>query len=278
MKPKTPNLPASLIEAVYFKPWFITPTAHAALRSRVESAMAREIEFLDMKFEQPGMTIENGVAIVPVKGAIGRGFTGWDKVSLILGEAVDVETVARELQEADSNPKVSAILLDVDSPGGMVNGTPELGNVIASLVKPTYAFTAGMMASAAYWIAAPAFGGIYATQSADVGSIGVYQMHMDWTGFLEQMGIKAEMFKSGEYKGMGHPYIALTDKQRELMQAEVLSLNQMFRDWVNKHRDGVDESYMEGQTVMGEEALSVGLVDGIVSGRDEMLSVIRGGQ
>lgn len=279
MKPTTPNLPASLIEAVYFRPWFITPQAHASIRARVESTMAgRDVEFLGMQFEQPGMVIDGGVAIVPIKGAMGRGFTGWGKVDLILGEAVDSEVVAQELRQADANPDVRAILLDVDSPGGMLNGTPELGNVIAGLSTPTFAFTAGMMASAAYWAGAGASGsgGIYATESADIGSIGVYQLHVDWSQYLKENGIDAEMFKSGDYKGMGHPYFPLSEKQRELIQAEVLQLNQTFRDWVNKNRpQEVDPSYMEGQSVMAPEAQAAGLIDGIVSGRGDMLDYIR---
>lgn len=277
MKPATPNLPAALIEAVYFKHWFITQSAHSAIRARVESSMAREIDLMGMKFEQPGMTIEDGIATVPIKGAMGRGFTGFGKVDLIFGDAVDVEVVAGEIREADNNPKVEAILLDIDSPGGMVNGTPELGNVIAKLSTPVYAFTAGMMCSAAYWAGCAAGnGGVYATESADIGSIGVYQMHMDWSGFLESMGVKAELFKSAEYKAMGHPYIALTDKQRELMQAEVLQLNQGFHDWVNQQRDGgVDPEVMQGQTVMGYDALGSNLIDGVVSGREELLAIIR---
>jgi signal peptide peptidase SppA len=277
MKPETPNLPAALIEAVYFKHWFITQSAHSAIRSRVESAMAREIDWLGMKFEQPGMTIEDGIAIVPIKGTMGRGFTGFGKVDLIFGDAVDVEMVASEIREADNNPKVEAILLDIDSPGGMVNGTPELGNVIAGLSTPVYAFTAGMMCSAAYWAGcAASHGGVYATESADIGSIGVYQMHMDWSGFLESMGVKAELFKSAEYKAMGHPYIALTEKQKEMMQAEVLQLSQGFYDWVNQNRSGrVNPEAMQGQTVMGYDALGYNLIDGVVSGKDEMLSLIR---
>jgi len=258
------TIPTALLEAVYFRPWLISARAHAAMRMKLDAVMeGRRIDFLDMEFEQPGTVVEDGIAIVPIKGAIGRGFSGWDKVELILGEAVDAEVVAGEVLAAAFDDSVDAILLDIDSPGGMVNGTPELGVAVveAGKRKPTYAFTAGMMASAAYWVGAAVTHGLVAAPSADVGSIGVYAMHMDLTGWLEKQGAKAEMYASGIYKGMGHPYIQLTDRQRELMQAEVNSLNEQFRAWVNKHRPDVQVEDMEGQTFTGDEAFARGMVN-----------------
>ena len=103
MKP----IPASLVEAVYFKPWLITGAAHAVLRQRVASLMAgHTVDIAGMEFDCPGMSIRDGIAIVPIKGAIGRGFTGFDQFSLVLGDAVDSEMVAQDLLEADDHEGV----------------------------------------------------------------------------------------------------------------------------------------------------------------------------
>lgn len=272
MKP----LPASLVEAVYFKPWLITGAAHSVLRQRVASMMAgHTIDISGMELPVPGMSIRDGIAIVPIKGAIGRGFTGMDQLSLVLGDAVDSEMIAEDLIEADDHEGVDAILLEIDSPGGMVNGTPELGAVVAGMVKPVYAFTAGMMASAAYWVGAAASGGIWSTRSADVGSIGVYQIHMDQSALLEAFGVKAELFKTGEFKAMGHPYFALTDAQRAQMQLEVDVIFGEFAEWVRAHRVFVSDDSMQGQTFSGDIAKAAGLVDEIIADRRQMLDIIR---
>jgi len=275
-KPATPNLPAALIEAVYFKPWLITGPAHATLRARVDAMMAgRTVEFLGMEFQTPGMHIREGIAIVPIKGTIGRGFSGMDQVELILGNAVDSETIAEELIEADNHDGVDAVLLDIDSPGGMVNGTPELADMVAGMNKPVYAYSAGMMASAAYWLGASAAGGVWGTRSADFGSIGVYQLHLDYSRIVDAAGINAELFKTGEFKAMGHPYFALTDNQRGQLQMEVDSIFVEFAEWVTQHRPGVQDDTMQGQTFMGEAAVEAGLVDALVRDRREMLEMIR---
>lgn len=267
---------ASLVDAVYFKPWLITGSAHAILRSRVDALLAgRNVEFAGMEFETPGMAIRDGIAIVPVKGVMGRGFAGMDKLDLIFGAAVDTETIAEELIEADEHEGVDAVMLDIDSPGGMVNGTPELADIVAGMTKPVYAFSAGMMASAAYWLGSAAGGGVWATRSADVGSIGVYQLHLDYSALVAASGINAELFKTGEFKAMGHPYFALTDKQRTQLQLEVDTIFGEFAEHVMKNRTKVDDDAMQGQTFSGESALDARLIDALVRDRREMLAMIR---
>ncbi len=82
---------------------------------------------------------------------------------------------------------IKAVFLDIDSPGGTVAGTPELAAAVASLNerKPVYAFSSGLMCSAAYWIASQARA-IYATPSAQVGSIGVVQAVIDNSAALDK--------------------------------------------------------------------------------------------
>ena len=119
----------------------------------------------------------------------------------------DVEH-APELRNQD------AVILDIDSPGGTVAGTPELGAAVAALngQKPVYAFSSGLMCSAAYWIASQAEA-IYATPSARVGSIGVVQTVIDNSARLHAEGIKVfgsdaltrdeKLFLGGDYSVRG---------------------------------------------------------------------------
>ena len=159
-----------MLHALHFQPWLITPETHAAML-RASS----RVELFSQDSPEPPepdlLSVENGVGIVTIHGALMKRPDFFAR--LLLG-ATDMEDVAAALETARDRADVQAVFLDVDSPGGTVNGTPELAALVAdvSKAKYTYAFTDGQMCSAAYWIASQA-DAIFATPSARVGSIGV---------------------------------------------------------------------------------------------------------
>jgi len=162
---------------------------------------------------------------------------------------------------------VTTILLDVDSPGGVVGGVPELADLIADVdeTKRVTAFTEGQMCSAAYWLACGARE-IIATPSSEVGSIGVYMPWMDSTAAFAAQGVKVEVIKNtgGTFKGMGMPGTSLTDDQRAHLQDRVDEIFGMFADHVTANRHTSTEA-MRGQTFMGKSAKKAGLVDRVGS-------------
>ena len=196
-------------------------------------------------------------AIIPIKGVI---TSGLHPIYRVIGFA-DTEQIAGWIRAAVANPLVEEILLRIDSPGGMVTGTPELAAAVAAAdrIKPVIAHTSGMMDSAAYWIASQARA-ICCTPSADVGCVGVYQLYYDQTAYLATMGIKANIFKSGDLKAAGHPDIPMTEAQAAHVQAEIDAIGVQFRAAVTARRD-IDEDSMRGQSFLGTEALARGLVD-----------------
>ena len=196
-------------------------------------------------------------AIIPIKGVI---TSGLHPIYRVIGFA-DTEQIAGWIRAAVANPLVEEILLRIDSPGGMVTGTPELAAAVAAAdrIKPVLAHTSGMMDSAAYWIASQARA-ICCTPSADVGCVGVYQLYYDQTAYLATMGIKANIFKSGDLKAAGHPDIPMTEAQAAHVQAEIDAIGVQFRAAVTARRD-IDEDSMRGQSFLGTEALVRGLVD-----------------
>src|SRR5690606_4285100 len=113
------------------------------------------------------------------------------------------------------DPAVSAIVIDVDSPGGTVTGVAELAEQIfeARGKKPIYAIANALAASAAYWIASAAEE-LWVTPSGDVGSIGVYAMHEDISEMEAEMGLKVTLISAGEYKTEGNPHEPLGDEAR----------------------------------------------------------------
>ena len=110
-----------MLHALHYQPWLITPEAHAAMLS----SLSRSELFRD---EPPPpepdlLTVENGVGIVTIHGALMKRPDFFAR--LLLG-ATDMEDVAAALEAARDRADVQAVFLDVDSPGGTVNGTPEL--------------------------------------------------------------------------------------------------------------------------------------------------------
>lgn len=204
---------------------------------------------------------EDGIATVPVRGTIQ---TGLPSIAAAFG-FVDTESIRENIDAALADTNVKAILLDFDSPGGFVSGTPELGAFIAEAAsaKPVYSFTSGLCCSAAYWLAAPSRA-IFATPSAEVGSIGVYVAHTDMSGLARAMGLVVNVFRSGKFKGAGVPGTSLSDEQSASIQQRIDSLAALFKGHVMQHRPGVADDSMHGQTFMGYEAGGAKLADGMV--------------
>lgn len=264
-----------LVQQIFHEPSLISAAAHASIRQLIEAKIASG-EFIregtDMcgkKVEVPGIVKENGVAVIPIGGAIGSNLRGFAKGA----GAVDVADVSAEIDDAMADKSIKSLLFVIDSPGGMVSGTPELAAKIKSITKPKYAFTNGMIASAAYWLAC-ACDGIFATESAEIGSIGVYLPFHDLTKAAENEGIKVELIKAGKLKGIGYPGLPLTDTQREHLQERVDQIYSMFTGHVRKMRGNIAEDTMQGQTFLAREALSRGLIDGIVSSKADVIAML----
>jgi len=213
------------------------------------------------------MQIIDGMAHIPIGGVIGKKLSGMEKGS----GAVDVNDISRELHVATADPNVTRILLHIDSPGGMVTGTPELSAQIGRIKKPVYAFTDGSMASGAYWIGASA-DAIFATETANIGSIGVYLPVIDSTEAMAKRGLKVDLITAGTLKGAGFPGTKMTEPQRAHLQQRVNDIHGMFTSHVQAHRGVVTDATMQGQTFMAKEALERNLIDGIVSSKAELIA------
>ena len=194
-----------------------------------------------------------------------------DIFARVLMGATDSEEIGSAIQEAASRPDIKAVFLDIDSPGGTVAGTPELAAAVSALdqKKPVYAFSSGLMASAAYWIASQARA-IYATPSAQVGSIGVVQAVVDRSAAINAAGIKVEVFSVGKYKAMGAPGTPLTDDQRELIQSNLAEIAGEFHAAVLAKGRAIPPEAMEGQTFSGRQAQRHNLA-GMVQDRSEAM-------
>lgn len=205
---------------------------------------------------------ENGLAVVPVKGVI---TSGLPRIFKIMG-MVDTAQVTGWITDIAANKDVTQIILDIDSPGGMYMGTPELADAVnnAAAAKPVIAHTSGMMDSAAYWIASQATA-IYCTPSADVGCIGVYELHVSMARMLQNQGIDVNLFKSGDLKATGHPAVEMSEAQKANVQAGIDAIGAQFRATVKSKRIHVSDDSMRGQSFIGTEAVARNLSAGLRS-------------
>jgi signal peptide peptidase SppA len=222
----------------------------------------------DLEVEQ--MEVVDGIARIPVGGPIGQGLGEFEKGA----GAVDVDDIAAELDEAEEDEEVKTIILNFDSPGGMVSGTPELGTRILAVEKPIYAWSRGHMCSAAYWLGC-CTNGVFCSPTATIGSIGVCMSFMDMSKMADMAGIKVKVFGSGLYKGMGTPGTSLTPRQEILIEEQIKSLAGMFYSHVREQRGAIEDSDMQGQTFDGQSAMDKGFVDGIMTSLADLEAFLR---
>lgn len=206
--------------------------------------------------------IAPGVAVVKLHGIIGKNLSAMETMC----GGCDLAVVEENLVEALADPAVSAVILDIDSPGGTVGGVADFADRIAELEaesgKSIVAYASGQCCSAAYWIACGCTG-IVASSSSDVGSIGVYIALIDESANWQEEGYKLVLVKAGEYKAAGIAGSTITPEQIALWQQEVDFIYGQFTDAVRTARPGIADATMQGQTFYGPLALRAGLVDEI---------------
>ena len=265
-----------VMSAVYLEPWLIRPEMHSQISRIVQAHVdgtAHVEGIMDLvESDKPEYCVMDGVAIIPVKGVIGQGVSQIEKSSGMC----DVNDVEDMLDLAMADESISAIMLDIDSPGGTVSGTPELASKISAIreTKPVISYANGMEASAAYWIGSQATAS-FASESATVGSIGVYLPILDSSRAMEMQGLKMELFKAGKFKGAGVQGTSLSDDQKAMFQSRVDHIHGMFKASVRDGRGrNIADEDMEGQDFIGSQAVDNGLVDGIAT-RKEVIEIAK---
>jgi signal peptide peptidase SppA len=212
-----------------------------------------------------GTRAGGAVAVIPLTGVLTPRYSF---LSYLFGGGGGLVDFREAFREALNSPDVGAIVLDVDSPGGLIDLVPETAAEIrdARGTKPIVAVANTMAASGAYWIAAQA-DELVVTPSGSVGSVGVYMVHEDWSGWNEQQGIQPTYISAGRFKTEGNPDEPLSDEARADWQQEVDDLYAMFVADIaagrNVTADVVQAQYGEGRTLIADRALAAGMVDRI---------------
>ena len=202
------------------------------------------------------------IAVIPVQGAIVQRASQLD----LCAQGTSTQMVSNMLADANADDSVSQILLDIDSPGGSVYGVQELADEIRASAKPVIAIANSLAASAAYWLGSAA-SEFHITPGGEVGSIGVWSAHEDWSKALEDSGVKVTLISAGEFKTEGNPYQPLAADAQTFMQSRVDDYYKAFTSAVAKGRkvgiDQVRSDMGKGRVFGAQQALSANMVDSV---------------
>jgi protease-4 len=203
------------------------------------------------------------IAIIPYKAAVQK-YGGWC--------AMGTEELAERIKVEADNPRVSAIILDMDSPGGAADAVahPSAAINYAKERKPVVGYAGnGMTASAAYWIMSHA-NEIYATYETDeIGSIGTYITLVNYEQFLSNYynaDVHQVYASKSTEKNKGYRDITAEKSSQEwLLEKELDPFNDIFIQTVKSNRPSINEDVFKGRLYMAKDALEMGLIDGMMS-------------
>lgn len=247
----------SAFDLVAAQPWAITPE----MLETISSIARREgegIQTVEARLGRPlqnarKVTMRGDVAIVPVTGPVFR----YANLMTEISGATSLEVLATDFTTALEDPAVSAIILNMDSPGGQASGISEFAQMVRSAKKPVIAYVDGNAASAAYWIAAAA-DQVVVSKTGMVGSIGAV------------LSINGAKSKDGpiEIVSAQSPKKRVdvnTEAGRGQIQTMVDKLAQVFVEDIATYRgvsvDTVLSDFGQGDMRMGAEAVAAGMAD-----------------
>ncbi len=254
-------------------PWAILPDKLLELQAIYATHLRGEKIDIDAIEKRIGRPLANdqqtyvlrdgGVAVLPITGVLAPKANLFMRVS----GGHSMQMMAEQVRSMQADPRVRAVVLAVDSPGGSVLGTPALAEAVRALAdeKPTVTVSEGTIASAAYWIGSAA-NAVYIEGVTDqVGSIGVVATH----SYDPQMREQRTDIYAGKYKRIASPDRPLSAEGKAYLQEQVDHLYSVFVDAVAQQRgvdaDAVLERMADGRVFIGQQAINAGLVDGVAT-------------
>jgi len=222
--------------------------------------------------------LDDGVVGIHVRGQLVTS-TAW--YNRYVGMVSYEEIINALSVAANTNP--SDIVMMYKSPGGAAQGISEASDHIKAVQDSginVYSHTGSIMASGAYWLGVTA-NEVWATSMAEVGSVGVISVHMEYTKMLEKMGISTKVMRTAEFKALGSPFEKVTEKFLKHHQERLETTHNLFVEHVASERnlsvEDTSANIANGKVFMGREAAAInaidtvgtldGLVQKIISGR-----------
>ena len=184
------------------------------------------------------------------------------------GVIIEVDDIVRELKAHRENPTVRAVVLRINSPGGVVGPTQELHDAVRRLReagKPVVASLGAVAASGGYYVAV-ACDQIYANRGTLTGSIGVIMQLPNFEQLMKKIGVDYVVVKAGQFKDVGNFARPMTADERRVMQALLDDVHGQFIDAVAAGRKLSREEvlrFADGRVFSGAQAKELRMVDAL---------------
>ena len=215
-----------------------------------------------------------GLFVLVVGGARSEGAGGsalfGPRVAIVELEGIitDVDDVVRDLKSHRENPAVRAVVMRINSPGGVVGPTQELHDPILRVRqagKPVVASLGAVAASGGYY-AAVACDQIYANPGTLTGSIGVIMQLANVEQLMKKVGVDYIVVKAGAYKDIGNMGRPMTPEERRVLQALLDDIHAQFIGAVAAGRKLEREDvarFADGRVFSGTQAKALKMVDAL---------------
>ena len=197
--------------------------------------------------------------------AVGEIVSGESESDPFGTEMVGADTLVRGIREAGQDDRVRAIVLRVDSPGGVGTASDAVWREIGLVRrrKPVVVSMGDVAASGGYYVAMNA-DAIVAQPATITGSIGVFSGKFSLRGLYEKIGLRREVVRRGRHATLFSTWEPWTQEERK----RIRHLNEVFYEtFVTKAAEGRGrtpeeiDAVAQGRVWTGQEALAAGLVD-----------------
>lgn len=271
---------SNILRAALETPWAMLPSAlrdiAGVINTRVNGEkIDRDVIEASIGTQQARGPYSSGypterIALLNVFGVLGQRMNAMSEMS----GGTSTEALSSALTQAEADPNITRVVLNIDSPGGSTFGIAEVANQIDQMGTPVTAVVNSMAASGAYWIASQA-DEIVITPGGMSGSIGVYSLHTDESEAAAKEGVKTIVIRNPDTKAEGVAGEPLSEAALQAQQRLVNQAYTRFAEAVARGRgvslDAVMNGFGNGRVVGAEDSLAAGLVDRIAT-LDEVLS------
>jgi ClpP class serine protease len=279
----------AFLSAVLKGKWAIDPQFALSALPMLENILAGQIEMTAENEQKPLVAMhvdaatgvrrsyswneapDGSVAIVSVYGSLMKHDAECGPVGM--------NTLGERIKKANSLPNISAIVLDIDSPGGTVDGTSDFASIVKNSAKPVVAFVNGLAASAALWVASSAREVIANDQFAEIGSVGVLMSFWDVIPAMEREGYRFHQIVSSLSDDKVKEFNDLRAGKYENYRKYILDpLAVEFQNVIRANRPNVTDEHLTGKVffardVMGILVDAIGTLESAISRAAELASV-----
>ncbi len=244
---------------IYQEPWLMFPGRYQEMCAGFETARARhdrnaaddpvgpEVEDFwtgEKRLAHPQIETYGGIALARVHGTTGKGLS---KMAMQCG-GFDTGLFRQQLANVGEDPSIRALVIDFNTPGGMVAGNSQVAadiRAISATGRRVYGYASGMCCSAGYWMMS-ACDEAHAEEDAIIGSISTIYAGVDSSEEWKKEGLELKLFATGKFKAAGMPGKKWTEEEEANIWDRINKIDAEFKSFVSTRR-GLTEEEMQGQ-------------------------------